>query len=207
MDRTTFLRSLLGSTALLTVPPLELFPEQQDRLAWSKDCHHLFLYDCFVRGFRHYEGPKLIGHMKDHEDLDLLREYTNEHDPNAVSVYWQGHKLGYLPMGENIALANLIAHGMKLAAYILYTAPELEPWEQCFVGVELLVPASPNFDSYIEDYLDRADAGYKLHQNYGGAVGPEGCAGTSKASQCLSSSLPLKSPLGIPSSVSLRLVN
>lgn len=171
MDRITFLRSLLGSTALLTLPPWELLPPaEQDRLAWTKDCHHLFLYDCHVRGFSHYDGAQAIARMKDHDELDLVREHANEHDPNAVSVHWQGHKLGYLPMGENIALANLIDHGMLLYAYVAYTAPELDPWEQCFVGVELLVPANPSFNAYIEHYMDRPDAGYKLHQHYGGEV-------------------------------------
>jgi hypothetical protein len=178
MDRLTFLRSLLGSTALLTVPPLELItPEEQDRLAWTKDATPLFMYDCFVRGFSHYAGAQVIGQMKDHDELDLVREHANEHDANAVSIYWQGHKLGYLPMGENIALANLIDHGMLLSAYVLYTAPELTPWEQCFVGVELLVPGNPSFDAYLDHYMDRPDAGFKLHQHYGGPADPDAAQG------------------------------
>ena len=110
MDRPTFLRSLLGSTALITLPPLELLGSaEQDRLAWTRDCHHIFVYDGFVRGFRFHEGAAVITSVKDRDELDLVREYANEHDPDAVAVYWQGHKLGYLAMGENLALANLIA--------------------------------------------------------------------------------------------------
>ena len=117
MDRLTFLRSLLGSTSLLTVPPLELFaPEEQDRLAWTKEAHRIFIYDAFVRGFRHHQGPEVLPRIKDHDDLDLVREYDNAHDPDAVAIYWEGHKLGYLPMGENPVLANLIDQGMLLAA-------------------------------------------------------------------------------------------
>lgn len=172
MDRLTFLRSLLGGTTLLTLPPLELLaPEEQDRLAWTKDAHPIFMYDAFVRGFRYHEGPQVIQRIQEHDDLDLVRERDNAHDPDAVAVYWQGHKLGYLPMGENRSVANLIDHGLLLAAYVLYTAPELPPWEQCFVGVELLLPANPSFDAYLEHYLARPDAGYKLHQHYGGERG------------------------------------
>lgn len=168
MNRLAFLRTLIGSPALLTLPPLELMsPDQQDRMAWAKDCTHLHLYDAFVRGFQYHEGERVIRRIKEHDDLDLVREYDNEHDANAVAVYWEGHKLGYLPMGENIAVANLIDHGMLLAAYVLYTAPELEPRERCFVGVELLVPGNPGFDAYLQDCLDRPDAGYKRHQYYG----------------------------------------
>ena len=169
MDRLTFLRSLLGGISLLTLPPLELLAaDEQDRMAWTKDAHHVFMYDAFVRGFRHHAGPQVIQGIKEHDELDLVRERANEHDPDAVAVSWQGHKLGYLPMGENRSAANLIDHGMLLAAYVLYTAPELPPWEQCFVGVELLLPANPSFDAYIDHYMDRPDAGYKLHQHYGG---------------------------------------
>lgn len=169
MHRLAFLRTLLGSPALLTLPPLELLgTAEQDRLAWTKDCHQLFVYDGFVRGFQYHAGPQVIGQMKAHDELDLVREYDNEHDPDAVSVYWNGEKLGYLAMFENKALANLIDHGMLLAAYVAYTAPELQPWEQCFIAVELLVPANDNFNEYLEQYLQRPDAGYKRHQHYGG---------------------------------------
>lgn len=173
MDRLTFLRSLLGSPALLTLPPLELLsPTEQDRMAWTQDCNHVFVYDGFVAGFRYYQGPQVIQRITEHDDLDLVREYDNPHDPDAVAIYWQGHKLGYLPMFENKALANLIDHGMLLAAYVAYTAPELPPSEQCFVAVELLVPGNASFDAYLDHYLDRPDAGYKRHQHFGGLTEP-----------------------------------
>lgn len=108
--------------------------------------------------------------MKYHDDLDLVREYENEHDPNAVAVYWRGHKLGYLSMLENKAFANLIDHGLLLSAYVAYTAPELEPWEQCIIAVDALVPSNPSFDAYIEHYNSRPDAGYKHRPEYGGEV-------------------------------------
>lgn len=173
MDRITFLRSLLGSTSLLTLPPWELLPpEEQDRMAWTKEAHHIFIYDAFVRGFRHHQGQQVLARINDHDDLDLVREYENPHDADAVAIYWEGHKLGYLPMGENRMLANLIDHGMLLAAYVLYTAADAPPWEQCFVGVELLLPGNPSFDDYIDHYMERPDAGYKLHQHYGGEACP-----------------------------------
>ncbi|HRF82462.1 MAG TPA: HIRAN domain-containing protein, partial [Flavobacteriales bacterium] len=121
MHRLTFLRTLLGSPALLTLPPFELLgSEEQDRLAWTQDCHQLFVYDGFVRGFQYHAGSRVIGQMKAHDELDLVREYDNEHDPDAVAVYWNGEKLGYLAMFENKALANLIDHGMLLSAYVAY---------------------------------------------------------------------------------------
>ena len=175
MDRLTFLRSMLGNTALLTLPPLALLPKpEQDRLAWTEDCHGIFVFDTYVRGFAHYDGPKLLARMKEEDPLDLVREYDNEHDSNAVAVYWEGQKVGYLPMGENVSLAYMMDYGLLLEASVVYTQPEEAPWEQLFMAVHLLMPTNPSFNNYIEHYLDRPDAGFKRRPEYGGEVGPLG---------------------------------
>ncbi|MBK9629246.1 MAG: HIRAN domain-containing protein [Flavobacteriales bacterium] len=171
MDRTTFLRSMLGNAALLTLPPLELLPvAEQDRLAWTKDANAVFVFDTYVRGFQHYEGPRVLCQMKDLDVLDLVREYANAHDTNAVAVYWEGHKVGYLPMGENVSLAYMMDHGLLLECHVVYTQPKERHWEQCFIAVELLIPSTPSFDAYMDHYMDRPDAGYKRRPEYGGSV-------------------------------------
>ncbi|MBK7383067.1 MAG: HIRAN domain-containing protein [Flavobacteriales bacterium] len=169
MDRLTFLRSMLGNTALLTVPPLHLLPQpEQDRLAWAKDGHSVFVFDCLVRGFAHYEGPALLSRMKEEDPLDLVREYENEHDMNAVAVYWEGHKVGFLPMGENVSLAYMLDHGLLLEATVVYTASDAPPWEQLFIAVHLLVPSNASFNNYMAHYANRADAGFKRRQDVAG---------------------------------------
>lgn len=171
MDRLTFLRSMLGNTALLTLPPLELLSApEQDRLAWTKESHQFFVFDTYVRGFNYYEGPKLLSTIKDLDPLDLVREYDNEHDANAVAVYWEGQKMGYLPMGENVSLAYMLDHGLLLEASVIYTQPKAAAREQLFMAVHLVVPSNPSFDAYIEHYMDRPDAGYKRRPEYGGEV-------------------------------------
>jgi len=169
MDRLAFLKSMLGNAALLTLPPLELLPkEEQDRLAWTTNCHGIFIYDTYIRGFQYHQGPKLIKKIRAEDALDLVREYDNEHDTNAVAVYWEGHKLGYLPMFENVSLAYMLDHGLLLECHVVYTQPKAKPWEQCFIAIELLVPSNPSFDAYINHYMDRPDAGYKRRPEYDG---------------------------------------
>lgn len=173
MDRITFLRSMLGNAALLTLPPLELLPAaEQDRLAWTEDAHSVFIFDAYVRGFQHYAGPRVLRRMKDLDVLDLVREYDNQHDPNAVAVYWEGNKVGYLPMGENVSLANMMDHGLLLECHVVYTRPDARHWEQCFIAVQLLLPANPSFNAYMDHYMDRPDAGYKRRPEYGGEAEP-----------------------------------
>jgi len=171
MDRLTFLRGMLGNTALLTLPPLDLLAApDKDRLAWTTDANLIFVFDDYVRGFAHYNGPTLINKIKDLDPLDLVREYDNEHDVNAVAVYWEGQKLGYLPMGENVCLAYMLDHGLLLEASVIYTQPDHQPWEQLFMAVHLLMPSNPSFDAYIDHYMEREDAGYKRRPEYGGEV-------------------------------------
>jgi hypothetical protein len=175
MDRPTFLKTMLGSTALLTLPPWAMLnAKEQDRLAWTQDCHGVFVFDAFVKGFRFHKGPELLPRIKAEDPLDLVREHDNAHDPNAVAVYWEGQKLGYLPMGENLCLAYMLDYGLLLEAEVVYTAPEEEPWAQCFIAVHLLMPSNPSFDAYITDYMDRPDAGYKRRPEYGGEEGEPG---------------------------------
>ncbi|MDQ3100111.1 MAG: hypothetical protein M3R08_01880 [Bacteroidota bacterium] len=46
MARLSLLKGMLGSTALFTLPPLELITtEEQQHLSWTEDCDQLFLYD------------------------------------------------------------------------------------------------------------------------------------------------------------------
>ena len=169
MDRLTFLSSMLGNAALLTVPPWELLPaEAQDRLAWTKDALRVFVFDCHVRGFKHYEGRTVLPHMRDLDPLDLVREYDNAYDANAVAIYWEGQKVGFLPMGENVSLAYMMDHGLLLECHVVCTAPDAPPWEQCFVAVQLLMPHTPAFSAYLEHYMDRPDAGYKRRPEYAG---------------------------------------
>ncbi|HNO06732.1 MAG TPA: hypothetical protein PKK49_15725, partial [Flavobacteriales bacterium] len=83
MDRLSFLRNLLGSTALLTLPPRELIAEQPGLLDWTEECEMLHAWEGYVKGFRFHAGPKVLARIKEEDELDLLREYDNEHDPDA----------------------------------------------------------------------------------------------------------------------------
>ena len=50
--------------------------------------------------------------------LTLVREPDNLYDANAVSVEWNGHKLGYIPRKENEAVARQIDRANRLQARI-----------------------------------------------------------------------------------------
>ena len=83
----------------------------------------MFLYDDYIRGFKYYEGVSLLAQLKPEDELELVREYDNPHDDYAIAVYWEGHKLGFLPSQKNEVIANLLDHGVLLESRIVYTQP------------------------------------------------------------------------------------
>ena len=62
--------------------------------------------------------------------MKLVREPKNTHDPDAVAVYLQKQKLGYVPRAENSAIAQMMDRGETLEASISKLVVEGEPWER-----------------------------------------------------------------------------
>jgi hypothetical protein len=94
------------------------------------------LLTTFIAGYQYHVGPSLKEGLRVGEPLTLVREPENPHDPLAVRLDWQGHKLGYLPRNENAEIARLLDAGEALVASIAGIVREAEPWERMRVGVE-----------------------------------------------------------------------
>jgi hypothetical protein len=83
-----------------------------------------------LAGFQFHEGKALWSRMKVGDALTLVREPDNPHDPRAVRVEWQGHKLGYVPRAENEAVARQIDNGNRLEARIVRLTKHRDPWRR-----------------------------------------------------------------------------
>jgi len=71
-----------------------------------------------LAGFRYHEASAAWRELRVGDRLELVREPANPHDANAVRVEWRGHLLGYVPRGENAALAWAMDRGEDVAARI-----------------------------------------------------------------------------------------
>lgn len=71
-----------------------------------------------LAGFRHYDGREVWREMKPGDRLQLVREPDNPYDANAVRVEWRGVKLGYVPRGDNAAVARQMGRGVMLEARV-----------------------------------------------------------------------------------------
>jgi len=70
--------------------------------------------------------------------LHLRREPSNEHDVNAVAVYFNDEQLGYVPRGENQVVAQMLDRGELLDASIVRLAEEEDPWERIRIRISLV---------------------------------------------------------------------
>src|SRR5512138_1507283 len=80
-----------------------------------------------LAGFRYHAATEVFDELHVGDPLELAREPDNPHDANAVSVSWQGRKLGYVPRRENAALAWGLDRGDKLHARISRLARHPNP--------------------------------------------------------------------------------
>jgi hypothetical protein len=71
-----------------------------------------------LAGFRHYEAREVWKDMRAGDSLQLVHERDNPYDPNAVRIEWRGRKLGYLPRGDNGAVARQLDGGAPLSARV-----------------------------------------------------------------------------------------
>jgi hypothetical protein len=81
-----------------------------------------------LAGFQFYAGKGLWEAMRVGDELALVREPGNAHDPNAVRVEWRGAKLGYVPRRDNAHIARQIDHGAPVRARIVKLAQHRNPW-------------------------------------------------------------------------------
>ena len=91
-----------------------------------------------IAGFQFHEGDAIWPTLAVGEKLALVREASNAHDPDAVAVYFQSNKLGYVPRAENSAIAQMLDRGETLEARISKLLMEEGPWERVRFTVFLI---------------------------------------------------------------------
>ncbi len=147
MNRSLFLRQLIASVAIGRLP-----------VSLTKDFRKIYLMQCFVAGFRHYEGMQLLDSMKEGDLLELVREPANEYDPCAIALHWQGKKIGFIPASSNEMLSMLLdCDALSLFAVITHLEKNSQPWENVAIAVYFVQEVNRELPAHAS-YLTRIEA-------------------------------------------------
>ena len=119
MKRRTFFKQLFGSIGVAATGATIAVKTQS-----------VLIQESPIAGFQFHEGDAIWPSLAVGEKLALLREATNTHDPDAVAVYFQNNKLGYVPRAENSAIAQMLDRGETLEAKISRLSMEEDPSER-----------------------------------------------------------------------------
>lgn len=98
-----------------------------------------------ITGWQYYNGEKLIDEIREQTwgaekpPVQLQPEPENMYDEYAVSIYWGGNKLGYVPRTHNEEIAVLLALGRELEARIMTVGSRRsDGWYPVRVWVEIV---------------------------------------------------------------------
>lgn len=94
-------------------------------------------------GLRHHEAKAVWDRMQAGDAVTLTREPLNPYDANAVSIEWNGHKLGYIPRAENQTVARQLDRGNRLQARITRLARYRNHRRKLEIEVYLPLPTAP----------------------------------------------------------------
>ena len=127
MKRRTFFQRLFGSLGAAVASPVVVAEDRS-----------VLIQESPVAGFQFHGGESAWPSMSVGAPLKLVREPDNSHDSNAVAVYFQDEKLGYVPRGENGAVSQMLDRGEKLEATISRLTVDDDPWQRVRFSVYLI---------------------------------------------------------------------
>lgn len=122
------LRRLLSTLAILALTPA----------ASAAPRLRVLVQRAPLAGFTYHEAPALWQQLRAGDRLTLQREADNPHDARAISVLWQGHKIGYLPRAENDAVSVAMDAGTEVDARIGERIEHADPRRRIVVEVFVL---------------------------------------------------------------------
>lgn len=89
-----------------------------------------------IAGFTYYDGVFAFNQLKIGVQVRLVVEPTNQFDKNAVAIYVDENKLGYIPRSCNREVSKVLNAGYNIfSAFIQGVYPDAIPEEQVKVVV------------------------------------------------------------------------
>lgn len=89
----------------------------------------------YVAGVQHHNIKHVIDELETGDELDLVPEPTNQYDPNAVAVQYEGVMIGYVPKKHSAEVSAWLELGDDLICEITTLKPHENPWAQLKVTI------------------------------------------------------------------------
>lgn len=92
-----------------------------------------------VAGTRYYQARQAAAWLRLEQALTLRREANNPYDADAIEVYADGVKLGYVPRAQNAIIARLMDAGRPVEGRLTFVRIEEESrWVEIGMAIVLL---------------------------------------------------------------------
>lgn len=91
----------------------------------------------FIAGFQYHEGAEALSKLKPGTKIDIVPEFDNPYDSNALALKYKGKHLGYVPRVSNSTLAQLIyfGHTDVVKCRVVQRNQKADPREQVRVSL------------------------------------------------------------------------
>ena len=122
--RRTFFQRLFGSFGATVASPVIGADDRSIRIQESP-----------IAGFQFHRGEAVWDSLSVGDAVRLVREPSNDNDPDAVAVFCCDEKLGYVPRAENSAVSQMLDRGENLAASISRMQVSDDPWQRIRITI------------------------------------------------------------------------
>jgi len=95
--------------------------------------------DFHLAGFAYWDGVEVFNDLKVGSRLELRPESDNPYDPEAVAIFYENKKLGYIPRASNAQISQLLHFDNNIfEAFICQIDLDKHPERQIRVVVKLI---------------------------------------------------------------------
>ena len=92
-------------------------------------------HECYVSGYFFNDAAKVEPCLRKGLQLNMVREYLNAVNPNAIAIYFKDKKLGYVSHDISTELAAQMDKGKRFMATIKDFNPNEQPWSRLYISI------------------------------------------------------------------------
>jgi hypothetical protein len=93
------------------------------------------VYEGFISGYQYHKGVHMEHLFGPGTTFSLKHEPENPFDDDAVALYYDNARIGFIPPDNNVEIARRIQKGEPLTARLTRFEPQSDPWERVYVEV------------------------------------------------------------------------